>query len=488
MSAILATARHTVAKVTSLICCLALACAVFFTIYYAIITRGLLDVAIISFLTSLWIGLLFYFREKIANTLRNVFLATSPISSRKWLVLWILIGLVARIGVSSIWHGQPYSDFQGYIDIGKGLAFEGRYHEGEYLAARPPGLPISLAIVYFVLGDHKWIPLALQCFLFVASMFAVFVFASILYGGLAARLSSVLIAIWPSAILLSWYAAKELEIIPLLTLSLAFYLMGRRRSSLFMTALSGVTGALAALCHGALLLFPSIYVADEILAAENIRAAATRLAVFVALFVVTISPWAMRNYATLGQLIPVSTNAGITLYEGNHEGATGQAMTAFDDKQFGRDEITINRNAWRAATRWIVNHPVGFAQLVGRRITYFLSDDAVGAYWAIARGLNLQGPNYDIVATISNMFWIGVLSLAFVGLSHMWNGFPDCKRGDVTVIMCFLYGISVDAVFEGHSNHHIEYYGMLAVLASLVLNTPRVADVANSKHLSRCPR
>jgi hypothetical protein len=463
------------ANIVALTFYLAVALGVVVTGFYSLTTHGAFQAAVLLSLMLGWLGLIWHFRDQFGATVSRLFRWTCGLSLYRWVFICTLLGLFLRIVIGFLLHGQPQSDFLEYFTLAKRLAFEGRYYSEDALALWAPGLPLFLSIFLFVFGDHAWIPLAACAVLFLLSISAVAYLAEMQFGEFAARLSVLLIAIWPTAVLMSWYATKELLVLPLITGSLLFYFAGRRRRSLALTALSGACGGYAALVYPALLLSPLIYAVDEVFAAARFRRVVSRLVVFSLLFFAVITPWTVRNYLALGHFIPISTTGGITLYMTNNPEATGQSMP-LEWQRFGDDEITRERNARRAAIDWIIHNPDRFLLLSFKRLTYFLSGDDVGAFWALEKGMGWSPVAYGTVYALCDVFWIAALSLVLVGCTSQHRTFPDCERGDVAMMLYFLYGATADTIFEGHGNHHIGFYGILACFAALTALAPAASQ------------
>ena len=96
-------------------------------------------------------------------------------------------------------------------------------------------------------------------------------------------------------------------------------------------------------------------------------------------FWMTIMPWLVRNYETLGKLSFIRDNFGNELYIGNNPLAEGPYVLAFHPanndllfeqyKQVG--EVAFCARQGRAATEWISQHPGRFVVLSLRRVIYF---------------------------------------------------------------------------------------------------------------------
>ncbi len=97
----------------------------------------------------------------------------------------------------------------------------------------------------------------------------------------------------------------------------------------------------------------------------------SRAVATVGLIFVSLLPWAARNRHVLGETVWTTTNAGVTLWDGFHDGATGasdQRLLAERAPLRSIGEVARSRLLAEAATRWIRLHPLmacrlGFAKI-----------------------------------------------------------------------------------------------------------------------------
>lgn len=100
-------------------------------------------------------------------------------------------------------------------------------------------------------------------------------------------------------------------------------------------------------------------------------------------FVLTLTPWTIRNYTVFHSLVPMRDNFGLELYVSNRDGAGPTYMENFtlnpnmphpnsnvDEARLVRDmgEVAYNRSRQSIALRWISQHPGEFIHLTALRI------------------------------------------------------------------------------------------------------------------------
>jgi hypothetical protein len=140
-------------------------------------------------------------------------------------------------------------------------------------------------------------------------------------------------------------------------------------------AVAGLACALAALINPALL--PTLF-AIACWAASRAR---TIPWLGILVFILALSPWPIRNYAVMHSFIPLRSNFGYELWQGNHPGSDGEtpgfktpAVNAEERSLFvAEGELGYMRQEGGVAKAWIHAHPEEFAALTMRRFVHFWS-------------------------------------------------------------------------------------------------------------------
>lgn len=253
-------------------------------------------------------------------------------SRRTLMLLLFLLALLPRAG--RLWQTRaaaPAGDAIEYESLGHSLATgQGYQSQGGHplivarapapTAFRTPGLPLFIAAHYAVLGGRA--PLAPRVTLVLLNALA----AAALFLALqraaapAPLLAALAFALWPES-LTSFYQndllLAESLALPLLCLLLLLYSDPRRSRHL-----------LAGLCLGALILvraylflLPALMMALALLWRR--RDLLRRAALIGAVAALVVAPWSLRNQRAFGRVVPLSTQQGVSLWCGWHEGARG---------------------------------------------------------------------------------------------------------------------------------------------------------------------
>lgn len=152
---------------------------------------------------------------------------------------------------------------------------------------------------------------------------------------------------------------------------------------------------------------------------------------------ITLLPWAVRNQLVTGHLVPTTLWMGPSLYDGLHEGATGDSDMRFFDAEnlLGRmSEYEMNREYARRAWDYLAHNPVRGLQLAIVKQVRFWSPVpnaqqfggwlfglllAVGTlplYGLVITGIVRHRGNYRLlVFTLGPVLYFAALHLLFVG-------------------------------------------------------------------------
>lgn len=263
------------------------------------------------------------------------------------------------------------------------------------LASRPPGYGLFLASVYATLGRSFPVVSVAQDFLTSLAVLIVFAFAYRLYGFLAAVLAGGLVAISPHiAATSNLILADAVASIPLL---LAFFvalpvvrrLASPREEVWRLVAMGALIGIGTWIRPNVILLGPFAALFLFVLLGRNRRALLLSGGMALVSLLV-VSPITLRNWLIFGEFVAVSTNGGITLWQGVADAGGREYGARMWDKQviaeeaerYGRPDyllwwaepegITRDRDRYRRATDVIKARPFWYARAMVRRMGMML--------------------------------------------------------------------------------------------------------------------
>lgn len=413
-------------------------------------------------------GLLWVGRHRLAAGLRAAGVRLAAVPRRRWLVLVIAAGLALRLAWALLFPSEPVSDGLAYYDLAARLV-EGLTYQtpkGEW-SGWPPGYPFLLLPFFRLLGVGLLAVTVANLLLYVGTILTVYALALRLGGEANARLSTLLLAVWPNLIASAGVPNKEGVVVFLLPAALLLYLVA---SSLRSPGL-GLAGRLATglvlgyamITQPAVMLVVWAFPIWELLLRVPLWRIAGRFALLLLGMAVVVLPWSFRNERVLGQFVLVSTNGGSVFYRANNPLATGGWIQHGERKLDGYDELTQDRLGYQWGKEWIRENPGDFLKLAVKKQILFLGDDAMGIYDGLKRGLGIEGPVYALAKLLANAYWWGIWALVLIALLAR----PGWIRHPLVLlfVLVVLYFWSIDSVFESGGRHHLPLVGLLAILA-----------------------
>ncbi|MEX2237476.1 MAG: glycosyltransferase family 39 protein [Dehalococcoidia bacterium] len=136
-----------------------------------------------------------------------------------------------------------------------------------------------------------------------------------------------------------------------------------------------------------------------------------------------VLPWLARNQAEIGIGANISTNGGLNVLVGNHDGATG--CFSFDDEDrflfLIADEVERDRKALEESLEFTQEDPLQALSLLPLKFNCTWREDAISVYWNSFDQEDTPGriPR-AMFSFASNWAYYGLLFLAFLGIPAWW--------------------------------------------------------------------
>ena len=329
-------------------------------------------------------------------------------------VLRLAVVLAATRGASVAWFfstGAELGNLAESLRTGHGFSspFGGATGPTAFLA---PGYPAFVAAIFAVFGPYTHasalLIMLLQALFGVATVFMLMSLARPVFGDTAANLAGLIWALCPFAWFIPTLFWESSLSILLATSILALALAARGRHTLTRWLLMGLVAALTLAINPSLLPILAGYYGWAIYQArhQSLRAPASGFLLCLLLS----APWAIRNAAQLHAFIPLRTNAGYELWQGNRPGADGffevPLHPTVNRDQFNRyaslGELAYMREKSAQAKAAIAADPAHFATLTARRALWFWTGRA-----RVPRKLEMA-------------YIITITTFGLVGLALLW--------------------------------------------------------------------
>ncbi len=268
----------------------------------------------------------------------------SFLERRSWILMTVLLAaFVLRLGVALIIDSSTtvYKDVDIYSTMAENVARGNGFvvePGGDAVLHRAPLYPAFLAAVYTLVDKEQRAVAVLIAQAALDSLTAVLVWwiGYQLFNSAVGLGGALLFALYP----LSAYYTLRLMPEPLFTFILVAYVASlvhaMRSENMYNFGLNGALGAIATLVKPITIgLVPFVAVLLAIKKRRALRPVIPQLAVMLAVFVLLVAPWSIRNYAVSGMFVPVATGGGAAMWVGNNRISDGR-----DDDEI-RDEAQL---------------------------------------------------------------------------------------------------------------------------------------------------
>lgn len=277
--------------------------------------------------------------------------------------LVLLLALLARaaaawLSAGRVSPGDPHSYLllAAHLRAGAGLWIDEPYMGVRVWALYPPAYPVLLAGWSALFGAGA-VSLVVLASLTDAAAAAVLASIGRAVGApRAGRRAGLMLLLWPAG----WFDAPLAQKESLATLLVLLIARGWLASRPPAAAIGAAAGLLALTQPGwaplagllALLQWRRL----------GMRQLAAALAVMGATAALVMAPWWLRNAWRLGAFVPLTSAGGLSLWIGNHEGASG-VWEVQPRAWHGLGELRYAARAATEAKAWIAAHPLSFAWL-----------------------------------------------------------------------------------------------------------------------------
>lgn len=377
-----------------------------------------------------------------------------------WWWLWlpalgvgVRLAYVLLVGKSELSWGDEvtYDLLARNLIAGHGYSFV----PGEPSLWRAPLYPFLLAGCYGLFGVNYTAVLVVQAVVGgLSALLLTLVGRRLFDDELAPLLAGCMFAVHPLLIFASGLLYSEtvyLFLLLLLTLS-GLKLAEESETERWAVITGGLLG-ISVLMKPNLLLLPLALILWLWLVLRDGRRALVLGGVVALTMAVVVLPWTVRNYRVSGAFVPVSANAGLNLWQGNHPQADGAAYPLSQvDPLETYSEVERDGIYREWAVEQIRSDPGRFLALIPRKIVKFFSPLETSNRGRIPLNFGF----------LVDWGWGVFLALAGWGLLRTTRRFGEW----MLVYLLFLYPVGLTAVFYGGTRYGMVVYPYLFLFAA----------------------
>lgn len=344
-------------------------------------------------------------------------------------VVWVLYAAREPVG---IYDPHWYEMLGVRIATGDGYTLPGGDPTAYYSVGYPAALAAAVwTVEHTPLSDD--VPVAagmLNAALAVATVALIGLIGRRLAGWRVGVVAAALAAVFPNQIFYTAAILSETLFNFLLVASLAI-LVWRRSDQLRMhhVLLAGLVLGLAALTRPIALFVVPFAALAWWLCHTGWRTALRHALVLGLGVVIVLVPWAIRNWVRLDEPVAIATSTGDNLCIGHNPEATGAfqltehchegvPLRFSTAAELERDETLRSR-----ALEYVLDHPEREIPLLWWRAfhTYKTDDDGLEVVESYGDDEFIGSRMRDVLATVANAFYFGVLGLAAMGTAVLWS-------------------------------------------------------------------
>jgi len=224
------------------------------------------------------------------------------------------VSLVIGLFFVFVWAPHPWGwhGIDQYHELARALA------RGEAFSTTdvPWGYAYFVAAFYAVFGDRAWIPVTAQVVLNATVPVLLYELVSGLASRRVAAIAALLVGVLSFNTIYASTESSDSICTVLFIASLLCFQRGHQRTSVGLMAVSGLLAGTVPQFRPNMILFPLVLAGAYIVAVLPRRRSGLLMTAFLAMVVVALSPWVIRNYALTGAILPTSTHGGVQLWYG----------------------------------------------------------------------------------------------------------------------------------------------------------------------------
>jgi 4-amino-4-deoxy-L-arabinose transferase-like glycosyltransferase len=400
------------------------------------------------------------------------------------LLLILAFGLVLRIAFISLHQRALISDEKEYDQLAYNIASNASYEfDGRATAYRPIGYPAIVSLTYILVGHHSLGMKFLQAFLDITSAFLIY----LLLAGCSDRVRLLGAGLWVlyvPAILYTNLLMAETVFTFVLTLSVLVMIQNPDNRARNLALLGLLFGIQVLIKPGAaifLLGLPFLFF--------RFKYSSRHFYAFAAAFLLTLTPWILRNNSVLGHF-SLTSNGGVNLLIGNNPHATGAYGITFDAAILGnsKDEFDADQKALQSALGYIAGNPGTFIVNAARKIARLCESEGGLLVWTFHNNPEDSSTHYAAKYASIPLLLDALTNLPYfiIFIAGIF-GFLSYKKEQIwwTTALLLASWILLHAVFFGGGRFHFPVMPLVTLFAAIFLGDVRgsVRNLSKSQSL-----
>ena len=361
--------------------------------------------------------------------------------SKKILVPFLIFITAFALRISAvILTPQNAPDSEGYIKLAVNISEHGMFSlDGKNPSDhRAPLFPAIIALNHKIFGpSFEHYTLITNALLDSCSTLLTYALTLTLSNNpFTAACAAAIYTIHPELLGSNIFILSETPSVFFLLLSFFLLVLAIKKEKKILFILSAICMTAEALCRPAILLFP-FFVIFVIPFARKKKILITGTILFLIFFMLTLSPWTIRNYKQFGKFIPVSSNFGESLWAGSMQNWNGKynpeimqirSNAGHKVNYKGKGYYLVDNYLKKEAMQRITKDPAGYIILCLKKAIYF---------WTGLPGAEEVLKRKPLLAILFRIFHYSLIVLAIVGLIQTTKN--QIRNPIYLPLLCIIY-------------------------------------------------
>lgn len=334
------------------------------------------------------------------------------------------------------------AESKGYINSTDGLP----------TALRPPAYPAMLALIYKIFGHNYFLVRIIQAVISALTVCLLYLIAGKIFNRITAAFTGIFSSFYMTFVVSAGLLYTETVFTFLLVL-ITYLLIIKDEPGIGRFCAIGFLCGLLALTRSAGLAVPFLAIFYAAVKTKKLNLPVKKLVLAGTLLLLCFStvvlPWTVRNYTAFGKFVPVSTNAGLNMYQAIRP-VEGKYVGLGPRDEVAKESLAITNEAARnkflikkAVSAYKENPPLALKMFILRFLFYWNIID-----WEITGG--------DVI----NYYYLFILPFAILGTIY-----SIVNRKDVfLILLVILYVTSAILVFQGTPRYRMPIDGYIIML------------------------
>jgi len=295
------------------------------------------------------------------------------IHKRKILILFSVAFLIRLIFILTLKNHFYFDDEYEYFNMVKNFLSGKGLIVGEMLKSfRPPLYPLFLSLFYGM-GCSLITIRIIQVIISSFTVLLIYITGKKIFGEKVGFISAIISVLYPFFIFYTGFILTETLFIFLIVVTIYFYILTLESDKYEIKYLiqCGIYSGLSSLCRPTIEPFFLIFLLFLLMEKANFKIKIKKILIASSFFILTLSPWIIRNYVIFKKFIPATTMGGWVFWEGNNPKSEGGPCSYFPKNILKMEETKRNSYLYSLAIEEIKKNPKRFIWLLYNKFKRF---------------------------------------------------------------------------------------------------------------------